>query len=107
MPCDTYYDQMNMNEYNDVLDEISRLCVILDPSYIVCAGDFNTDLNRSSLHTRALSRFLHSEEICSLHEKSYTFESKANFARSIIDHIFVSQNFFSTVGSVSCVDSGD
>jgi retron-type reverse transcriptase len=97
MPCDTLYDQNNIDEFKDILNEVNQLSIIHNPDHIICAGDFNTDFTRlNSLHTRALCSFLNDENLCTLHDLHmydvpYTFESKANGCRSSIDHFFVNR----------------
>lgn len=109
MPCDA---PVNFAEFQDALDEVARLCINADANFIICAGDFNTDFRRSSQHTRALVQFLEQEELSAMHgmplySVQYTFESKANFSRSIIDHVFVSHNLAPSVQSIGCVYSPD
>ncbi len=108
MPCDMMYNRSNYDEYCAVLSELERLIIELNADYIVCAGDFNTDFSRTaSLHTNALSSFIHDVSLCSLHDLPmyeynvpFTYESKANGARSILDHFFVSQNLYSLMKDV-------
>ena len=106
MPCDTYHDQSNVDEFYNVLSEVDHLIVSRNPEYVMCAGDFNTDFRRqASLHTTALRNFLHEEELCVLHDFDFydvpfTFESKANGARSILDHVFISPNLLERVKEV-------
>ena len=92
---------------NVVIDEIARVCSVEDTDYTICAGDFNTDFTRlTSLHTRALNAFTANENFCTLnslqtYDVPFTFESKANGARSTLDHFFVSPNLLDQVRSVS------
>ena len=94
MPCDTSnVDQV----YDDVLDEINLIIRLNDDiNYLIIGGDFNTDLSRSSYHTRRLRDFCGEEDLftCNnhlLHPLDFTFQSPLGH-RSIIDHFFVSEN---------------
>lgn len=95
MPTDTTYDRVNLSEFESVLGEISRLCDESNANQIIIGGDFNTDFRRhNSLHTQTLNGFVVQENLCNVLYKpyskvDYTFESKSNGARSVIDHILL------------------
>ena len=82
MPCDTEYDQDNISIFNDVLIDLNTVAVSNDIDYIICGGDFNTDLSRiNSLHTKSLLSFVREENLSLLDESllcniDFTFESK-------------------------------
>ena len=112
MPTDTVNDQANLAEFNMILQEIINMSQVLDISNIVIGGDFNTDFTRTrSLHTASLSQFMQAESFSSwLYNYSdivdFTFESKINFATSLIDHFILTQNLLSSVidgGSIMCL----
>lgn len=113
MPCDTEYDYANMDIFNDVLNEINTISQNSNVNHIICAGDFNTDMSRAkSLHTKRLLSFVEDEYFLMLdrlpcYQVDYTFESKANSSRSILDHFIVSQNMYNCVISVKCDHSVD
>ena len=51
MPCDSEYDQSNNSIYNGVLYEILRHVNDENIDFVICGGDFNTDMSRlKSLH---------------------------------------------------------
>ena len=108
MPCDTEYDQDNISIFNDVLIDLNTVAVSNDIDYIICGGDFNTDLSRiNSLHTKSLLSFVREENLALLDESllcniDFTFESKSNQARSCIDHFLVSHNLFHCVNEIHC-----
>ena len=114
MPCDTQYNQANLNEFNEVLEEMSFLAIAYDSDHLVFCGDFNTDFARClSLHTRALSNFLHQESLCDLrtmpdcYHVDFTFESFVDGSRTTIDHVFVSENLKTLVNNVYTIHSPD
>lgn len=113
MPCDTFYDRDNLFEFNEVLDEMSRVCSDEEVDFVICSGDFNTDFSRlTSLHTQALSSFLVNENLCSIHNLDcynvpFTFESKANGARSTLDHCFASPDLIPQINEANVSFSVD
>ena len=65
MPCDERQRGRNLDEFSDVLDEISVILHNLQPMYFLLGGDFNTDFNRVSPQTKALIEFINVEDIYS------------------------------------------
>ena len=47
----------NFNEFQDVLAEISITCQNNPTSFIIVAGDFNSDFSRDSLQVNELKQF--------------------------------------------------
>ncbi len=80
---------------------------------IIIGGDLNTDLLRStSKFTHALLQFASNESLflCNKHpntSNSYSFESKATGARSMVDHFLVSDNLTNTITNYEVIDEGD
>lgn len=111
MPCDTNYG--NADAYLDILAELSQIAEKSDSHKIVVGGDFNTDLSRSrSLNTDALIAFMENEWLkvglqYRASKVDYTFESKANGERSLIDHFLVSDNLFDCINKYEVVHEGD
>ena len=70
-------------------------------------------LTGHSLHTKDLLYFVSDEDFVLLnsvlarYDVDYTFESKANLARSTIDHFMVTNNLKSSVVNVECEHSVD
>ena len=66
-------------------------------------GDFNTDFRRTtSLHTNTLKLFLETEVMKSglahvMSDVDYTYLSKINNVRSIVDHFLLTDNLFNTI----------
>jgi exonuclease III len=113
MPCDTVYDHVNIQEFNDVLDEVSRICHTCDSNHIIIGGDFNTDLTRiNSAHTQNLKPYLANENLkycddsmcCNV---DYTYTSKINGVQSTLDHFLVSENLFTWLNKYSVSHDGD
>ena len=65
MPCDEHQRGRNLDEFSDVLDEISVILHNLQPMYFLVGGDFNIDFNRVSPQTKALIEFINVEDIYS------------------------------------------
>ncbi len=92
MPVDTDSDMANVAEYCALLDEINAISVKLATDHILVGGDFNTDVSRQrSLHTLNLKEYTDKHAFVnglSYKEQlvEYTYESKVNQSRSIIDH---------------------
>ncbi len=113
MPCDTDHDLQNIDTFNGVLNEIMTLAETINANHVNCAGDMNTDVSRqASLHTRELLSFTVKNDLILLDDNvnfnvDYTYESKANCSRSIIDHFLVSNNLNNLCMSVSCDHSID
>lgn len=111
MPCDTNYG--NADAYLDVLSELSQVAEQFASSEIIIGGDFNTDLSRArSLNTDALLAFIENEGLkaglrYSLSRVDYTFESKANGERSLIDHFVMSDNVFESMNMYKVIHEGD
>lgn len=95
MPCDS---QAVDRIYDDTLDEVNLIIRShSDVDYVIVGGDFNTDMMRSSYHTRRLREFCDDEDLfncsnSSLSPNDFTFES-ATGHRSLIDHFLLSLNF--------------
>ena len=96
-------DRTNDAEYEDVLINISQLCNSHDKTMVVIGGDFNTRFARSteSRTIKLKDYLLHENFKCCiehvLSEIDYTYESKINNERSLIDHICVSENIFNAI----------
>ena len=103
MPSDTQYDRCNSVAFNEVLDQISEICVQHDTNQFIVGGDLNTDLSRNaSLHSVSLHRFMSQESMKSglqhvLSDVDFTFTSKISHDRSIIDHFLMTENLFNTI----------
>ena len=97
MPIDNNITE-NLNEYDNILTEISMICTQNNAEYICIAGDMNTDLSRiNSWHTRSLLQFIENED---LYIPLYRADSNVDSAYhsssvnafSISDHIFASKS---------------
>ena len=54
----------NLNEFDSILNEISRLCTTHNVEHICLLGEMNTDFSRlHSWHTQALNRFVDYEDL--------------------------------------------
>jgi len=103
MPCDTEYDQSNIAIYNDVLYDLLNIVNNENIEFVLCGGDFNTDMLRvKSLHTTALHNFMSEEsfKLVSHNCIDYTYESASNGVKSIIDHFMISENLCDSIFNV-------
>ena len=71
----------NFNEFQDVLAEISVICQNNPTSFIIAAGDFNSDFSRDTLQVNELKQFcidqsLESSTLLPISNVNYTFECK-------------------------------
>lgn len=112
LPCDERYQSFSFHESVDVLNEIASLVLEHATDAVVVAGDFNSDLTRSTPQVRALKDFIEAVQLgngldssCALVD--FTFESKANNATSLIDHILISQNCFESILEYKSIKSVD
>lgn len=102
MPCDVN-DYDNRIEYENVLVEISTICIQYDAEYVCIVGDLNTDTTRlHSWHTQSLTQFVNNEGLCfALNyadaDVKYTYHNEYHNSFSIIDHFIVSQNLSSAI----------
>jgi exonuclease III len=102
MPCDTSYDIMNLQFFNDVLNEIEFIIDSHpDHDHVIVGGDFNTDLSRAdlSLHNAPLHdmcdrQCLKSCLRCSASTVDYTYHNEFTGSKSILDHFFLSELLF-------------
>lgn len=80
---------------------------------IIIAGDLNTDFScLHSTHTKLLLEFLESESMTAgyflpISHCDYTFESKANHCRSVLDHILFSSSLVNYVTKYAVHHDGD
>ena len=110
MPCDTNASLQSANDFSNILCDIMVLSQIHCMDHIVIAGDLNTDLSRSgSHHTQIIHEFMDKNclKVCTAGNIDYTFESKINGARSLLDHIIVSENMYDLVSNVCVKHDGD
>ena len=109
MPCDDRRRGHNLNEFIDILNDISIICNYADVNYVCIAGDLNTDLNRSRYQTNELSRYVDEQgwlfcinDPCS--EVDFTFCSKGFGTRSLIDHFILSDNAMCMLDTYTTID---
>ena len=106
--CNVYmptYQSVQMSYIQDISDVYNDLKALINESsedHVIIGGNFNTSFNKSGYNTNSLLEFITSEQLmCGLHyEKSavkFTFESKANGSRSIIDHFMFDMGLMSNV----------
>lgn len=97
MPTDDRTSGGNLCEYQDVLAEISTISNNINSSFIMIAGDFNTDFARNTPQSRELINFCESESLVSCSNLTcsnidFTYECSATGNRSLIDHILITEN---------------
>ena len=114
MPCDTGSDRDNLQEFDLILREIMSSCVMYPSCPIVIGGDFSTSFGRAhSLHRDCLNAFMREYNLqCGLRHPSsnvdFTFESKIDGTRSILDHFLLSDEMIECVTHYSphhCIDN--
>ena len=85
-----------LQELNDVFTDVESLIKEFGEQYIIIGGDFNTSFSKTGYNTDALVSFMRRQHLqCALShhtsEIQFTFESKANGSRSVIDHFLLSE----------------
>ena len=63
MPTDERINGEHLSEYQDILAEVSTISRAVSTSFIVIAGDFNTDLTRNTHQSRELKSFCEGESL--------------------------------------------
>ena len=102
MPCDNS-DVNCITDYENVISEISSLCLHHNAEHICIVGDMNTDISRShSRHTRLLLQFVENEQLylaLNFSDKNvkYTYYNNYHHMHSIIDHFILSQCLFDLI----------
>ena len=99
-------------EYYDVLRDISAVCNNNPAQYIIVGGDFNIDFMKNNDASCVLKSFLKEETLkCGLFKDgvniNYTYESKINGSKSLIDHFFLSENLYILLKKYYVTHEGD
>ena len=100
------------DSFNSVLIVIQAQQAKYSPVYMICGGDFNTDLSRKrSGHSKSLLQFcldcnLECIYSCSNNIK-FTYISDMNKSTSIIDHFIVSKSLLLSVKNVCTIENVD
>ena len=110
MPCDDNKQNGNVIEYRELLNDICILCNSTDATHLCIMGDFNTDFSRTNAQTMSLKNFIDSNDFycCSVAHKvkvPFTYTSKINGNRSLIDHCILSENLTDQVVSYCSIDN--
>ncbi len=106
-------DSTSPIEYTDVLNQISASVDKCNVNQVVIGGDFNTDFVRTnSRNTRSLLDFIHQQSLISCISLDcstcdYTYESKSNGSKSLIDHVIISENIAHDVLKYEVRHDGD
>ena len=109
MPCDQH---IFINDYIDVLSEISHYCFSYNVQYLVIGGDLNTAITRiNSANTITLKHFVSNECLqlaieSNMSSVTHTFISAIN-SHSIIDHFILPESLFDCIMIYKQVDSID
>uniref|UniRef100_A0A0P4VXS2 Reverse transcriptase domain-containing protein n=1 Tax=Scylla olivacea TaxID=85551 RepID=A0A0P4VXS2_SCYOL len=110
MPCDDQRSDQNVNEYVNILSDIAVLSLSNDIDFILVGGDFNTDFSRVTPQTRAFVKFIDEYRFycCdndALSTVAYTYCSKGNNFKSLIDHFLISDNISNFLQTYTTIDS--
>ena len=102
----------NIYEYNEVLSSIHMHQSLYNPNFIICGGDWNTDLTRkTSLFTKSLVRFCDSEGLTCVNFVSnvqqVTYVCDMNGSKSTIDHFIISNSLLNSVNHSDVRDDVD
>ena len=85
-----------LQELNDVFTDVESLIKEFGGQYIIVGRDSNTSFSKTGYNTDALVSFMRRQHLQSAlnhhtSEVQFTFESKANGSRSIIDQFLLSE----------------
>ena len=111
MPVDVGH--VNNPEYQETLNSILNVIQTSNIDNIIIGGDMNTDFSRpESTNTIQLKQFIANESLylplkCVEREDDFTYESKINGSRSVIDHFLTSLNLSSSISNYQTVHDGD
>lgn len=109
MPC----NNQNTIEFVETLGLLTSLCQAPSYEYVILGGDFNVNFDRvSDNHVNLLNDFILSNMLLNAllsdtQNVQYTYESKQNGHKSIIDHFFVSENLQNSVTSYISLHEGE
>ena len=84
---------------------MSQLERCLNGDHIIIGGDFNLDFSKQySSNHRLLTSFIENESLkcgisCLKSKNCFSYESKANGSKSLIDHFLVSENLFNCLNN--------
>ena len=104
MPCSDNRDKLD--EYSDILEEVSILCLNSTTQYIIIGGDFNADPIRQDGRTKIFKEFISQENLFNvlnldIANVPYTFykENGPDMApsTSTIDHFIITPNIKNSV----------
>ena len=113
MPCDTEFDSHNLDEFNTILAEFQSTCDLHPSEHVIIGGDYNTCFDRSrSLHTPSLIEFMNDNSLCcglnhSMSDVTYTYESKIDGTRSLVDHFMLTETLYQNILRYHAVDTGE
>ncbi len=88
----TYHLVVGIHEYVDIMNELEQLIYASNPPYVICGGDFNTDILRNTPHSLKLLSFMGDFNMSLAIESDmadvpYTFICNATGSTSKIDHL--------------------
>ena len=109
MPCDDNKQNGNVIEFRELLNDVCILSNSTDATHLYIMGDFNTDFSRTNAQTMSLRNFIDSNDFycCSVAHTvnvPFTYISKINGNRSLIDHCILSENLTDQVVSYCSID---
>ena len=92
----------SMEEYRSVLNEIKSIILNNNCIYVIIGGDFNTDFSKTGGNVNLLKSFIEKENLKAVldHEKNkvlFTYESKSNMSKSLIDHFLINESLLQNV----------
>ncbi len=97
--CDNKKEDASYHEYVDVLNEIEQMLHAINPSFVICGGDFNIDILRNTFHSLKPLSFVGDFNMSLAIESDiadvpHTFICNAIGATSNIGYLVVSDDIF-------------
>ena len=111
MPCSDNRDALA--DYEDILQEISSLCINNDTQHIIIGGDWNADFDRNDGRTKLFKDFISRENLfnplfLNLSNVPYTYSGPMIDGRppttSTIDHFLLSPNLAREVVNYEAIE---
>ena len=92
----------SMEEYRSVLNKIKSIILNNNCIYVIIGGDFNTDFSKTGGNVNQLKLFIEKENLKAAldHEVNkvlFTYESKSNMSKSLIDHFLINESLLQNV----------
>ena len=110
LPCDDRYVSAGYHTTVELLNEVMLLQAGTPHDVMIVGGDLNADFKRHTPHVNVIRELMNVAKLtsgmyCTKVDVPYTFESKGSGAKSIIDHLCISQEYLHTLSEYFTLQS--